>query len=124
MCSEGPEKNGSVNTYLFIHLLFIFIYKPGETIQWAALFSHGTQVAMFSRKCRARISISKTGMGRDPKRKNIKQKITKTATLSKSVARKQAQKESYKNQKKKPSPAHPCHRPLPDLKTQMPVPTI
>ena len=53
---------------LFIYL-FVLIYKPGETIQCAALFSHGTQVAMFSQKCRAGISISKTGMRRDPKRK-------------------------------------------------------
>ena len=82
--------------YLFIYL-FVLIYKPRETIQCAALFSHGTQVAMFSWKCRACISISKTSMGTDPKRKNIKQKITKTATLSKRVAKKQAQKENYKN---------------------------
>ena len=59
--------------HLFIYL-FVLTYKPGETIQCAALFSHGTQVAMFSRKCRAGISISKTGMGRNPKRKDIKQK--------------------------------------------------
>ena len=45
--------------YLFIYL-FVLIYKPGETIQCATLFSHGTQVAMFSRKCRAGISVSKT----------------------------------------------------------------
>ena len=61
------------------------------------MFSHGTWVAMFSRKCKAGISISKTGTGRDPKRKYIEQNNTMTATLSKSVARKQAQKENYKN---------------------------
>ena len=27
---------------LFIYFLFVLIYKPGETIQCAALFSHGT----------------------------------------------------------------------------------
>ena len=27
--------------------IFVLIYKPGETMQCAALFSHGTQVAMF-----------------------------------------------------------------------------
>ena len=47
--------------------LFVLIYKPGETIQCIALFSHGTQVAMFSQKCGAGILISKTGIGRDPK---------------------------------------------------------
>ena len=41
-----------IEVFEFIYL-FVLINKPGETIRYAALFSHGTQVAMFSQKCRA-----------------------------------------------------------------------
>ena len=90
-----PLKGHWTSIYLFIYL-FVLIYKPGETIQCAALLSHGTQVAMFSRKCRAGIS-PRPVWGGIPEKKSIKQKIMKTATLSKRATRKQAQKEKDKN---------------------------
>ena len=34
------------------------------------------------------------------------------------------ERETYELKKKKTSPAHPCHRPLPNSKTEMPVPTV
>ena len=63
---------GGSHQAVFIYLFICFVYKPGETIQCAALFSHGTQVAMFSRKCRAGISISKPAWGGIPKEKKEK----------------------------------------------------
>ena len=61
--------------HLFIHRIHSYLQTwAGETIQCAALFSHGTQVAMFTRKCSAGNYISKTGMGRDPKMKKKRKK--------------------------------------------------
>ena len=74
-------RNSPIKQYYRKHLI-----KPPDGVlilnyyHTAALFSHGTLVAMFSQKCRAGISVSKIGMGRDPKRKNIKQKIPKEKT--------------------------------------------
>ena len=70
-----------VSIYLFT--FFIFIHRIRSYLQtWrdhsgpcAALFSHGTTVVMFSRKCSAGNFISK--MGRDPKREKKKKKKKK-----------------------------------------------
>ena len=67
--------------------------------------------------------ISKTGMRRDPKTKYIKQKKNMmTATLSKSAAKNRCRRNITRT--KIPSPIHPRQRPLPDRKTEMPVPII
>ena len=60
----------------FIYL-FVLIYKPGETIQCPALLSHGTQIAMFSRKCIAGIFISKTGIRGGIQKKNYIKQTTR-----------------------------------------------
>ena len=91
--------------------IYSFLFTNLETIQRAALFCHGTQVAMFSRKCRVGISISKAGMGRDPPKKYIKQKIPMTANLSKSAARNSRRRRITRT--KKQSPAHPVTPPTP-----------
>ena len=113
---------------LKIFLIYLFIYsylQTWETIQCTAFFSHGTQVAMFSQTCRTGISISKTGMGRDPKRKKHKAKKHKDCNPIKECGKKAgADGELQELKKKKTSPAYPWHCPLPDSKTKMPVPTI
>ena len=82
---------------------FVLIYKPGETIQCTALFSHGTQVAMFSRKCRAGIFISKTVAWGGIPGEITWSKKHKDCYPIKECGKKLAQKENYKNQKTKPS---------------------
>ena len=113
----GPTLfNRSPTDFIYlIFILFVLFYKPRETIQCETLFSHGTQVAMFSRKCRAGISISKTGMGRNPKRKkkkkkkkkkNIKQKNHEDCNPIKECGKKTGAEGELQELKKQAQPTH------------------
>ena len=93
-------------------VLFVLIYKPGETIQLPALFFHGTQVAMLSQKCRAGISISKTGMGRDPKRKKHKAKHHEDCNPIKECGKKTGAEGELQELKNQARPTMPPPTPL------------